>query len=113
MTSNTCATPSGNRPKRKRLHLAASLLALAGFGPILLNLLAWRIAAWIGNGCYIHEGEVARCALGPADVGEILHYAAKMGLLIILTWPLAIGALVLWAVLLVRWLRQSRSQVED
>jgi hypothetical protein len=70
-----------------------------GVAPLISNIVGHNLVPLLG--CKIHEW-YANCSEGLIDIGWLLSLMVAAGLLIGLTWPLAVGSIVLFAVALVR-----------
>jgi hypothetical protein len=95
---------------RKTLLTHAGILvviALIGFGPLLLSLSAGAFANL--NGCTLHEGFANPCVFLGVDWGDTLYSLGVMGWGTLLTLPVAFFFLLIYlGVMLFIWIRNRR-----
>ena len=82
-----------------------------GIAPMISNILAFNIASW--RGCFIHEWTAYPCLIGSTDISSILSLMVIASLLIGITWGLALGSIVLFAAMVVRWGRARLARESD
>jgi hypothetical protein len=85
------------------------LLALFALAPLLGVVVADAIAS--ANGCNLSEGPGLVCMIGGSDWGQALYAFSVLTWFLLVTLPLAGGALIVWLVVLIfHWVAFSRQQ---
>ncbi|MEO5805373.1 hypothetical protein [Devosia sp.] len=86
-------------------------IVLLGIWPLLSVLVTSSLAE--AHGCLVDEGSVHPCIIMGSDWGEALYAMGVMGWFMLLTFPLAAGLSMIWAIALIIhhsvWLRRQRS----
>lgn len=99
-------------PRRFPFWLYATLLVglvLFGLAPLLGVVVADGIAS--ANGCNLSEGPGLVCMIGGSDWGQGLYSFSVLTWFLLVTLPLAGGALIVWLVVLIfHWVAFSRQQ---
>ena len=93
----------------RRLWRAGLFLTVLGALPFLI------VEALILLGhvleCDLNEARVQPCVVLGVDIGAVLTYLGVMGWFMLVSWPLLLAGLALWAVegliVLVRWARSG------
>ncbi len=87
--------------RRRSTLVWLTLATLIGFSPIISLLLTSLIAETLG--CTVNEAASHPCP-GPFgwDLGDLLVTMFVMGWLMLVTWPLMLGTIMLWIILIGR-----------
>lgn len=75
------------------------LIILFGFAPLLGVVISEAIAS--ANGCALNEGTQSVCMIGGSDWGGTLYSMFVLTWFLLATLPLAGGAFIVWAVVLI------------
>jgi len=114
-----------DRPRSRRLFWISVVSLVVGIAPLAANYASDAVARALG--CYISEygiyersgtwgdfsDDVVGCRVAGTDIGSLLVDAHTAGLAIVLTWPLILFAILLWASFFVRRFRPSRIRHTD
>ena len=97
--------PPGGRSALRWVWIAALVVVTAiGWAP-LASVVATGIVAG-PYGCRVDEGSVHPCPTPYGDLGPLLYAGGMMGWFMLITFPLMLGTLVLWPILIVTWIRR-------
>lgn len=85
------------------LRVVLWILTVIGWAPLLVAATATAIAS--SRGCRLTEAGPSPCLIGGQDYGNVLYQMSMMWWVAMLTFPLALAALIGWIVV---WARRRR-----
>ena len=101
--------PVAAAPRSRALLVWAVLTGVVGWFPVL-SVLACAAIAQIGH-CQVDEGGVHPCLVFGRDMGELAYGLGMMGWFFLMTFPVALISIVLWLLILMRFVRGLAGRV--